>query len=217
MNYIKRSDGTITYYDNQGRVVPSVPIGAVNHNANVPVVQSLPENESYYRGYDPQAAEAQRVYPIGGGQLSTVDPVATYREQLKTGQIGSEVYENAPFEYRQNGGEWRELPTLKDYYVKAGGKLLSDDDIVNNIIYGKYGNGDKRKQKLASLGLSADDIKRIQGLVNARIYAAQAKPVKRGKSVSVPVSTTPRQERVTYQGMPMNWVGPQDPDYIYVR
>lgn len=176
------------------------------------------EEESYYKGYDPQIAEAQRVYPVGGGLLSRIDPVATYREQLKTGQIGSELYENAPFEYRQEGSDkWKVSPYLKDAYVKAGGKLLSDDDIVNGIIQGKYGNGDARKQALAALGLSAEDIERIRGLVNARIYAAQARPAKRRKPAAVPVSNTPRQERTLYQGMPMNWAGPQDPDHIYIR
>ena len=42
------------------------------------------------------------------------------------------------------------------------------------------------------------------------MYAAQARSAKQRKP-------TPRRERDTYQGMPMNWVGPQDPNYIYVR
>jgi hypothetical protein len=176
-----------------------------------------PEEESYYEGFDPQIAEAQRVYPIGGGKVFGKDPVAYYKSLIEAGKMKPEIYEKVPFKSRGAGGDWVETPTLREFYEKAGGRVLSDNDIVNNIIYGKYGNGDKRVQALTALGLTADDIERIRGLVNARMYAAQARPVKRRKPAAVPASNTPRQERTTYQGMPMNWVGPQDPDYIYVK
>lgn len=85
---------------------------------------------------------------------------------------------------------------------------FSDDDIANNIIRGKYGNGDKRVQALTNLGLSMGDIKRIQGVVNARMYASRAAARPR---VSTPVPTPQPQQRRYYQGMPMsgNW-GVQD-------
>ena len=95
--------------------------------------------------------------------------------------------------------------------------IPSDDTIVANILKNQYGTGNDRIRALTALGLSMDDIKRIQGLVNARMYAAQARPVRRRKPAVVPANTTRPQERTLYQGMPMTSVGQHDPDYIYVR
>lgn len=75
----------------------------------------------------------------------------------------------------------------------------SDDEIVNNIIRGKYGNGAVRTQALTSLGLSADDIGRIRGLVNARMYANRA-----AVRPKVLAPAPQPQQRTYYQGMPMN-------------
>lgn len=86
----------------------------------------------------------------------------------------------------------------------AAPATLSDDAIVNGIIQGKYGNGDARKQALAALGLSAEDIERIRGLVNARMYAAQARPAR----TNAPQSHLVRQRQL-YQGMPMNGKWPR--------
>lgn len=185
---------------------------------NIPKVNPVQsEEESYYEGFDPQIAEAQRVYPIGGGKVFGKDPVTYYKSLIEAGKMKPEIYEKVPFKSRGFNGDWEETPTLREFYEKAGGKVLSDDDIVNNIIYGKYGNGDKRKQKLMALGLTADDIERIRGLVNARMYAAQARPTRRRKPAPVPANATRPQERDLYQGMPMNWAGPQYPNDIYIR
>jgi hypothetical protein len=79
----------------------------------------------------------------------------------------------------------------------------SDSEIVNNIIRGKYGNGAARNQALTSLGLSADDIGRIRGLVNARMYASRA-AVKPRVAAPAPAPAPQPQQRTYYQGMPMN-------------
>lgn len=178
-------------------------------------VPRLPNSVLYT--YDPQTGEAgfdvpreyniPKVNPVAVNN-TVADPVAEYRAYIQNGTMN-------PVIYRPSGDTGN--PEHDAYYTQAGGKIVSDNDIVNSIIHGEYGNGDKRKQALMALGLTADDIKRVQGLVNARLYAAQAKPAKHRKPAAVPVNNTPRQERTTYQGMPMNWVGPQDPDYIYVR
>lgn len=81
--------------------------------------------------------------------------------------------------------------------------IPSDDEIVTNIIRGKYGNGAARNQALTSLGLSADDIGRIRGLVNARMYANRA-AVRPRVSVPAPVPVPQPQQRRYYQGMPFN-------------
>lgn len=184
-------------------------------DTNAPVNLRLPNSPLYT--YDPQTGEAgfdtpreyniPKVNPVVVNN-TVADPVAEYRAYIQNGTMN-------PVIYRAKGDTGN--PEHDAYYTQAGGKIVSDDDIVNDIIRGEYGNGDKRKQALMALGLTADDIERIRGLVNARMYAAQARPAKRRKPAAVPVSNTPRQERTTYQGMPMNWVGPQDPDYIYVR
>ena len=184
-------------------------------DTDVPVNPRLPNSPLYT--YDPQTGEVgfdtpreyniPKVNPVVANN-TIADPVAEYRAYIQNGTMN-------PVIYRPKGDAGN--PEHDAYYVQAGGKIISDDDIVNGILRGKYGNGDARKQALAALGLSAEDVKRIQGLVNARMYAAQARPAKRRKPTAVPVSNTPRQERTTYQGMPMNWVGPQDSEYIYVR
>lgn len=81
--------------------------------------------------------------------------------------------------------------------------ILSDNDIVNGILRNQYGTGNDRIQALTNLGLSSADIKRIQGLVNARMYASRAV-----KSRPVPL-----RQRQLYQGMPMS--GQYGIDSIY--
>lgn len=78
----------------------------------------------------------------------------------------------------------------------------SDDEIVNGILKNQYGTGNNRVQALTNLGLSSNDIKRIQGLVNARMYASRAAVRSR-----VPVPTpapAPLRQRPLYQGMPFD-------------
>ena len=83
--------------------------------------------------------------------------------------------------------------------------IPSDDEIVNNIIRGKYGNGAARNQALTSLGLSANDIGRIRGLVNARMYASRAAVRPRVPAPApAPVLTPQPQQRRYYQGMPFD-------------
>lgn len=86
----------------------------------------------------------------------------------------------------------------------AAPATLSDDAIVSGILKNQYGTGNDRIRALTALGLSMDDIKRIQGLVNARMYAAQARPARTNAPQSRPV-----RQRQTYQGMPMNGKWPR--------
>ena len=184
-------------------------------DTDVPINPRLPNSVLYT--YDPQTGEAgfdtpreyniPKVNPVAANNTIT-DPVAEYRAYIQNGTMN-------PVIYRPKGDTGN--PEHDAYYTQAGGKIVSDDDIVNGIIRGEYGNGDKRKQALMALGLTADDIERIRGLVNARMYAAQARPAKRRKPAAVPANTTRPQERTLYQGMPMTSVGQHDPDYIYVR
>ena len=184
-------------------------------DTDVPVNPRLPNSPLYT--YDPQTGEAgfdtpreyniPKVNPVAVNNMVT-DPVAEYRAYIQNGTMN-------PVIYRAKGDTGN--PEHDAYYVQAGGKILSDEDIVRGILKNEYGTGNDRKNALLNLGLSLADIKRVQGLVNARMYAAQARPARRRKPVVVPVSNTPRQERILYQGMPMNWVGQHDPEYIYVR
>lgn len=184
-------------------------------DTDVPVNPRLPNSPLYT--YDPQTGEAgfdtpreyniPKVNPVVANNAVT-DPVAEYRAYIQNGTMN-------PVIYRPKGDTGN--PEHDAYYTQAGGKILSDEDIVNGIIRGEYGNGDKRVQALTALGLSAEDIKRVQGLVNARMYAAQARSAKRRKPASVPTNATRPRERDLYQGMPMSWAGPHDSDHIYVR
>ena len=182
---------------------------------NAVIVPRLPNSPLYT--YDPQTGAAgfdipreyniPKATPVVANNAAP-DPVAEYRAYIQNGTMN-------PVIYRAKGDTGN--PEHDAYYTQAGGKIVSDDDIVNGIIRGEYKNGDKRKQALMALGLTADDIKRIQGLVNARMYASQARPAKRRKPALVPVNATRPQERTLYQGMPMTSVGQHDPEYIYVR
>jgi len=191
-------------------------------NTDVPVNPRLPNSPLYT--YDPQTGAAgfdvPREYNISKSNPVTADGTWIDKEAGKVfflPQLIPGQYSQVPH-YRESYNlpdkvwdESTEAPTA------SAPAIPSDDDIIKGILQNKYGNGDARKQALAALGLSPEDIKRIQGLVNARMYAAQARPAKRRKPAAVPVSDRPRQERILYQGMPMNSVGQQDPDYIYVR
>ena len=73
---------------------------------------------------------------------------------------------------RRPNGVYMEPPPSSEVPASPA---LSDEDIVRGILRNEYGTGDERKNKLLNLGLTLDDIGRIQGLVNARIYAAQAR------------------------------------------
>lgn len=176
---------------------------------STPVNPRLPNSPLYT--YDPQTGEAgfdtPREYNIP--KVNPVaDPVAEYRTYIQNGTMN-------PVIYRAKGDTGN--PEHDAYYTQAGGKILTDEDIVRGILRNEYGTGNDRKNALLNLGLSLEDIKRVQGLVNARMYAAQARPARRRKPAAVPVNNTPRQERILYQGMPMNSVGQPDLDYIYVR
>ena len=208
MNYVKHSDGTITYYDNQGRPVR----GDLSRQSTDYYIKS--DGTRINGPFD--FAEPKTASMING------NPISLSQDFVKHSDGTVEKY--------PRGYQWPTVSGLGDPQRPNGVYMepspssevpatpaLSDEDIVRGILRNEYGTGDERKNKLLNLGLSLDDIERIRGLVNARMYAAQARPAKRRQSTSVPVSTTPRQERTTYQGMPMNWVGPQDPEYIYVR
>lgn len=70
--------------------------------------------------------------------------------------------------------------------------VLTDDDIVNGILRGNYGNGAERIKSLTALGLNTDAIKRIQGLVNTRLFAQR----------NVPQKST--RQPTLYNGVPFN-------------
>lgn len=178
-------------------------------DTDVPVNPRLPNSPLYT--YDPQTGEAgfdtPREYNIP--KVNPVaDPVAEYRAYIQNGTMN-------PVIYRPKGDTGN--PEHDAYYTQAGGKILSDEDIVRGILRNEYGTGNDRKNALLNLGLSLEDIKRVQGLVNARMYAAQARSARRRKPAPVSANTTRPQERTLYQGMPMSWVGPHDPNHIYVR
>ena len=277
MNYVRHSDGTITYYDNQGRPIrgdmsrqspdyyiksdgtrvngpfdftePKTltyadPMGNVRQyqykeNSYLPMSEAHPAHlvpglshingkslnisQDYVKHSDGTVENYPRnmQWPAVSGLGDPRRPNGVYMEPSPSSEVpvslppsGNDSEAKKAFLVEHSAARLKSIP----YSSKVpASPALSDEDIIRGIFRNEYGTGDERKNKLLNLGLSLEDIGRIQGLVNARMYAAQAKPVKRGKSVSVPVSTTPRQERVTYQGMPMNWVDPQDPDYIYVR
>jgi hypothetical protein len=184
-------------------------------DTDVPVNPRLPNSPLYT--YDPQTGAAgydvpreyniPKVNPVAANN-AVADPVAEYRTYIQNGTMN-------PVIYRAKGDTGN--PEHDAYYTQAGGKILTDEDIVKGILRNEYGTGNDRRNNLLNLGLTLEDIKRVQGLVNARMYAAQARPAKRRKPAVVPVNDRPRQERILYQGMPMNWVGQHDPDYIYVR
>lgn len=72
---------------------------------------------------------------------------------------------------RRPNGVYMEPPPSSEVPASPA---LSDEDIVKGILRNEYGTGDDRKNKLLNLGLSPEDIERIQGLVNARLYVGRA-------------------------------------------
>lgn len=225
MNYVKHSDGTITYYDNQGRPVrgdlsrqsTDYYIKSDGTRINGPFDFAEPKTASMINGKPISLSQDFVKHSDGTGELPRNIPNYVAADD----QLPSNIPQYNPrAEIPYLIAESPESPYYKvDAYNRPVLRptIPSDDTIVANILKNQYGTGNDRIQALTALGLSMDDIKRIQGLVNARMYAAQARPAKQRKSAPVPTNSAPRQERTTYQGMPMNWVGPQDPEYIYVR
>ncbi|MBQ1998417.1 MAG: hypothetical protein II220_02900, partial [Spirochaetales bacterium] len=54
-------------------------------------------------------------------------------------------------------------------YFENSKKPEITDNLINEVIRGKYGNGVERKEKLKKLGFSDSDIKKIQSLVNKKL------------------------------------------------
>lgn len=201
MNYVKHSDGTITYYDNQGR----------------PIRGDMPrQSTDYYIKSDGTRVDGPFDF-IEPKTLTYKDPLGNvrqyqYREDSKLPLSNTHPAHFVPGLSHING---KPLVVSQDYVKHSDGTVeryprdmqwpavsglgdprrpdgvymeppppssevpassaLSDEDIVRGILRNKYGTGDERKNKLLNLGLSLEDIGRIQGLVNARMYAAQAR------------------------------------------
>ena len=66
-----------------------------------------------------------------------------------------------------------EVPEVTEQ-VQQPAKQLTEEEIVNGVLHGDYDNGAERIKKLRALGLSDAEIKHIQDIVNARVYAGRA-------------------------------------------
>lgn len=81
-------------------------------------------------------------------------------------------------------------------------RQLTEEEIVNGVLHGDYDNGAERIKKLRALGLNDTEIKHIQDIVNARIYAGRA-IVQRRKTAPRAPKRVSRQQM--YNGFPVNY------------
>lgn len=86
--------------------------------------------------------------------------------------------------------------------VQQPAKQLTEEEIVNGVLHGDYDNGAERIKKLRALGLNDTEIKHIQDIVNARIYAGRAM-VQRKKTAPRAPKRVSRQQM--YNGFPVNY------------
>lgn len=196
MNYVKHSDGTITYYDNQGRPIRGdMPrqstdfyIKSDGTRVNGPFDFAEPKTVSMV---DPEGNIAQLQYGMNGAfpgyrfaakGFNHVNgrPVSISQDYVKHSDGTVEKYPRG-YQWpavsglgdpRRPNGVYMEPPPSSEVPASPA---LSDEDIVRGILRNEYGTGDERRNKLLNLGLSPEDIERIRGLVNARMYAAQAR------------------------------------------
>lgn len=98
--------------------------------------------------------------------------IADMRELIKTGAMSDRLYANAGFSFHDKPEAESML-----IYEKAGGKIVTDEDVVNGIIKGEYGNGQKRKDELSWIGMTDEEIHHVQGIVNNLMHSAR-KPSK---------------------------------------
>ena len=94
-----------------------------------------------------------------------------------------------------------EVPEVTEQ-VQQPAKQLTEEEIVNGVLRGDYDNGVERIKKLRALGLSDAEIKHIQGIVNAHIYAGRAM-VQRKKTAPRAPKRVSRQQM--YNGFPVNY------------
>lgn len=98
--------------------------------------------------------------------------IADMRELIESGAMPAQLYANA-------GLSFHDKPEADSMliYEKAGGKIVTDEDVVNGIIKGEYDNGQKRKDNLARIGMTNEDIQHVQNTVNNLMHSAR-KPSK---------------------------------------
>lgn len=103
-----------------------------------------PATRAYYENYGKTPEE-------GGESSSTGNPILDFINGLLGGKVGS-------------GGSSKSVGTGTN---KISSK--SDDNIVNEIIRGEWGNGQDRKDALKAAGYSDAEIKEIQAQVNKKM------------------------------------------------
>ena len=204
MNYTKRDDGSMSYYDNNGRLLYTVDAQgnrvdstrrsgdfytkSNGETVNGPFNFAEPKTVSMV---DPEGNIAQLQYGMNGAfpgyrfaakGFNNINgkPVSISQDYVKHSDGTVEKYPRG-YQWpavsglgdpRRPNGVYMEPPPSSEVPASPA---LSDEDIVRGILRNEYGTGDERRNKLLNLGLSLEDIGRIQGLVNARMYAAQAR------------------------------------------
>lgn len=205
MNYVKHSDGTITYYDNQGRPVrgdmprQSTDFYIKSDGTRVNGPFDFVEPKTLTR-VNPDGSMSQYAYTDDSVMPYSTEPVPVHplRRVPNSSHINGKPLTNLSQDFVKHSDgtvekyprnmQWPAVSGLGDprrpngVYMEpppssevSASPALSDEDIVKGILRNEYGTGDERKNKLLNLGLTLDDIGRIQGLVNARMYAAQAR------------------------------------------
>lgn len=94
-----------------------------------------------------------------------------------------------------------EVPEVTEK-VQQPAKQLTEEEIVNGVLHGDYKNGADRINNLRALGLSDAEIKHIQDIVNARIYAGRAMVQRRKTAPRAPKRVSRQQ---MYNGFPVNY------------
>ena len=94
-----------------------------------------------------------------------------------------------------------EVPEINEK-TQQSAKQLTEEEIVNGVLHGDYKNGADRINNLRALGLNDAEIKHIQDIVNARIYAGRAMVQRRKTAPRAPKRVSRQQ---MYNGFPVNY------------
>lgn len=130
-----------------------------NPNSQVPAASNTPESEL------PSDAPADNSSQVINDEDKDI---ADMRELIESGAMPAQLYANA-------GLSFHDKPEAESMliYEKAGGKVVTDEDVVNGIIKGEYDNGQKRKDNLTRIGMTNEDIQHVQDTVNNLMRSAR--------------------------------------------
>lgn len=182
LDYLKASPSYIKAYPEVFGEKPSLESEYASQAATPSIEEDI-ENQVEQNTLDTPSEVTEDVYPEESLQEASIyddSIIPRLKDAIDRGVIPKQIYEKKSITH--NG---KSTPELTPYYLKAGGRLLNDNDIATGIIRGDYGNGAKRADNLYRIGLSQDDVNRTQKMVNERLRSNRPTVAKSAEPVAV--------------------------------